>query len=46
MLPIAISVIRLLVNDKDVFTKAGENFALSIMLGIAFATNAGELRLS
>jgi sodium-dependent dicarboxylate transporter 2/3/5 len=43
MLPIAISVIRLLINDKDGFTKADKNFALSIMLGIAFAANAGGI---
>jgi sodium-dependent dicarboxylate transporter 2/3/5 len=43
MLPIAISVIRLLINDKDDFTKADKNFALSIMLGIAFAANAGGI---
>ena len=43
MLPIAISVIRLLINDKDGLTKADKNFALSIMLGIAFAANAGGI---
>jgi sodium-dependent dicarboxylate transporter 2/3/5 len=43
MLPIAISVIRLLIKDKDGFTKADKNFALSIMLGIAFAANAGGI---
>jgi sodium-dependent dicarboxylate transporter 2/3/5 len=43
MLPIAISVIRLLINDTDGFTKADKNFALSIMLGIAFAANAGGI---
>ncbi|MHA7059147.1 SLC13 family permease [Aquimarina sp. M1] len=41
MLPIALSVIQLLVNDKDGFTKNDRNFALSIMLGIAFAANVG-----
>lgn len=35
MLPIAISVIKLLIDDKDGFTKGDKNFALSIMLGIA-----------
>lgn len=41
MLPIAMSVIGLLVNDADGFTKSDRNFALSVMLGIAFAANAG-----
>ena len=41
MLPIAVSVIGLLINDKDGFTKGDQNFALSIMLGIAFAANIG-----
>jgi len=43
MLPIAISVIKLLIEDKDGFTKGDKNFALSIMLGIAFAANAGGI---
>lgn len=43
MLPIAISVIRLLINDEHGFTKGDKNFALSIMLGIAFAANAGGI---
>ncbi|WP_288954981.1 DASS family sodium-coupled anion symporter [uncultured Polaribacter sp.] len=43
MLPIAISVIKLLIDDKDGFTKRDKNFALSIMLGIAFAANAGGI---
>ena len=41
MLPIAISVIGLLIDDADGFTKNDQNFALSIMLGIAFAANVG-----
>jgi sodium-dependent dicarboxylate transporter 2/3/5 len=41
MLPIAISVIKLLIDDQDGFTKGDKNFALSIMLGIAFSANAG-----
>ncbi|MDH7445749.1 SLC13 family permease [Aquimarina sp. 2201CG14-23] len=41
MLPIALSVIQLLVNDEDGFTKNDRNFALSIMLGIAFSANVG-----
>ena len=41
MLPIALSVIQLLVDDKDGFTKNDRNFALSIMLGIAFSANVG-----
>lgn len=43
MLPIAMSVIGLLINDKDGFTKADQNFALSVMLGIAFSANAGGI---
>ncbi|GAA4114755.1 SLC13 family permease [Aquimarina addita] len=43
MLPIALSVIQLLIDDKDGFTKNDRNFALSIMLGIAFAANVGGL---
>ncbi len=41
MLPIALSVIGLLIDDADGFTKNDQNFALSIMLGIAFAANVG-----
>ncbi|MEE1961058.1 DASS family sodium-coupled anion symporter [Allomuricauda taeanensis] len=43
MLPIALSVINLLINDEDGFTKNDENFALSVMLGIAFSANAGGI---
>lgn len=43
MLPIALSVIRLLVNDADGFTKSDQNFALSVMLGIAIAANVGGI---
>ncbi len=43
MLPIAISVIGLLINDADGFTKNDRNFALSVMLGIAFSANAGGI---
>jgi sodium-dependent dicarboxylate transporter 2/3/5 len=43
MLPIAISVIKLLIDDDDGFTKGDRNFALSIMLGIAFSANAGGI---
>lgn len=43
MLPIAISVIKLLVDDEDGFTKGDRNFALSVMLGIAFSANAGGI---
>lgn len=43
MLPIAISVIKLLIDDDDGFTKQDKNFALSIMLGIAFSANAGGI---
>lgn len=43
MLPIALSVIQLLINDADGFTKADKNFSLSLMLGIAFSANAGGI---
>lgn len=43
MLPIALSVIGLLVNDADGFTKHDRNFALNVMLGIAFSANAGGI---
>ncbi|SHG60263.1 SLC13 family permease [Winogradskyella jejuensis] len=43
MLPIAMSVINLLIKDEDGFTKADKNFALSVMLGIAFSANAGGI---
>lgn len=43
MLPIAMSVIQLLINDEDGFTKKDQNFALSVMLGIAFSANAGGI---
>lgn len=43
MLPIAISVIALLIDDEDGFTKGDRNFALSVMLGIAFSANAGGI---
>lgn len=43
MLPIAMSVIYLLVKDEDGFTKKDKNFALSVMLGIAFSANAGGI---
>jgi sodium-dependent dicarboxylate transporter 2/3/5 len=43
MLPIAISVINLLINDVDGFTKKDQNFALSVILGIAFSANAGGI---
>jgi len=43
MLPIALSVISLLINDEDGFTKGDKNFALSIMLGIAYAANVGGI---
>lgn len=41
MLPIAASVIDLLRNDGDGFTNGDRNFALSIMLGIAYSANIG-----
>ena len=43
MLPIAISVIKLLVNDADGFSKNDQNFAVSVILGIAFSANAGGI---
>ncbi len=43
MLPIAVSVIALLIDDADGFTKNDRKFALSIMLGIAFAANIGGM---
>jgi sodium-dependent dicarboxylate transporter 2/3/5 len=43
MLPIAMSVINLLIKDEDGFTKKDKNFALSVMLGIAFSANAGGI---
>ncbi|WP_298503640.1 DASS family sodium-coupled anion symporter [uncultured Maribacter sp.] len=43
MLPIAMSVIGLLINDENGFTKKDQNFALSVMLGIAFSANAGGI---
>jgi len=43
MLPIAMSVIKLLTNDTDGFTKKDKNFAISVMLGIAFSANAGGI---
>lgn len=43
MLPIALSVIQLLIDDEDGFTKGDKNFAVSVMLGIAFSANAGGI---
>ncbi|CAM1372382.1 Anion transporter [Tenacibaculum litopenaei] len=43
MLPIAYSVIQLLIDDADGFTKNDQNFSLSIMLGIAYAANVGGI---
>lgn len=43
MLPIALQVINLLIDDEDGFTKNDQNFALSIMLTIAFAANIGGI---
>jgi len=42
MLPIAISVIDLLTSNKEDYPSRGiQNFALSLMLGIAYAANVG-----
>ncbi|MEM6805788.1 MAG: DASS family sodium-coupled anion symporter [Bacteroidota bacterium] len=43
MLPIALSVIKLLIDDQDGFTKGEQSFALAIMLGIAFSANIGGM---
>ncbi len=43
MLPIGLSVIKLLINDEDGFTTGDRNFALSLMLGIAYAANVGGI---
>ena len=43
MLPIGLSVIKLLIQDEDGFTSKDRNFALSIMLGIAFSANVGGI---
>ena len=43
MLPIGLSVINLLIDDEDGFTKNDRNFALSVMLGIAYAANSGGI---
>ena len=43
MLPIALSVINLLIDQQESSTKQIQNFALSVMLGIAFSANAGGI---
>ncbi len=43
MLPIAYSVIKLMSSDTDGFTKEDKKFALSLMLGIAYAANVGGI---
>jgi len=43
MLPIALSVIQLLVKSEGVFTTQEQYFSLSVMLGIAFSANAGGI---
>ncbi len=43
MLPIALSVIQLLVQSEGVFSPQEQNFSLSVMLGIAFSANAGGI---
>ena len=43
MLPIAYSVIQLLSNDGDGFTSGDKTFALSLLLGIAYAANVGGI---
>ncbi len=41
MLPIALSVIDLLHNDADGFTKNDTYFSIALMLGIAYSANVG-----
>ncbi len=43
MLPIAYSVIKLISSDEDGFTGEDKKFALSLMLGIAYAANVGGI---
>ena len=43
MLPIALSVIHLLIHKEETPNKNQRNFALSVMLGIAFSANAGGI---
>jgi sodium-dependent dicarboxylate transporter 2/3/5 len=43
MLPIALQVIKLLTEDEDGFSTKDQNFALSIMLAIAFSANIGGI---
>lgn len=43
MLPIGLSVINLIVKDEDGFTQKDKNFALSLMLGIAYSANVGGI---
>ena len=43
MLPIALSVIQLLVKSEGEFTPQEQYFSLSVMLGIAFSANAGGI---
>ncbi len=43
MLPIGLSVINLLINDEDGFTKEDKNFSLALMLSIAFSANVGGI---
>ena len=43
MLPIALSVIQLLLKSDGIFTKEEQHFSLCVMLGIAFSANAGGI---
>ena len=43
MLPIALSVINLLIDNKKGGSKSEKNFSLSVMLGIAFSANSGGI---
>jgi len=43
MLPIGLSVVDLLIKDEDGFSSGDRNFALALMLGIAYAANVGGI---
>ena len=43
MLPIAVSVISLLIQNKETLPPKAGNFSLAIMLGIAFSANIGGM---
>lgn len=43
MLPIALSVIQLLIKSDGIFSIEEQRFSMSVMLGIAFSANAGGI---